>query len=65
MGGKLALRVGLMILAVLLCGMFRPERPAQAQSSSAHRRCTSASVVTMRSRRLRMTFLAGWPRINR
>ena len=35
MRGKLALRVGLMILAVLLCGMLRPERPAQAQSSSA------------------------------
>ena len=35
MRGKLALRVGLVILAVLLCGMFRPERPAQAQSSSA------------------------------
>ena len=30
MRGKLALRVGLVILAVLLCGMFRPERPAQA-----------------------------------
>ena len=35
MGGKLASRVGLMILAVLLCGLLRPERPAQAQSSSA------------------------------
>ena len=35
MRGKLALRVGLMILPVLLCGMLRPERPAQAQSSSA------------------------------
>ena len=35
MGGKLALRVGLVILPVLLCGMLRPERPAQAQSSSA------------------------------
>ena len=35
MGGRLALRVGSVILAVLLCGMLRPERLAQAQSSSA------------------------------
>jgi len=35
MRGKLALKVGLMILAVTLCGTFRPESPAQAQSSSA------------------------------
>jgi hemoglobin len=35
MRGKLALRVGLVILAVTLCGTFRPESPAQAQSSSA------------------------------
>jgi len=30
MRGKLALRVGLVILAVMLCGMIRPDRPAQA-----------------------------------
>ena len=35
MRGKLALKVGLVILAVTLCGTFRPESPAQAQSSSA------------------------------
>ena len=35
MRGKLALKVGLVILAVTLCGLLRPERPAQAQSSSA------------------------------
>jgi hypothetical protein len=35
MRGKLALKVGLVILAVTLCGTFSPERPAQAQSSSA------------------------------
>ena len=35
MRGKLALQVGLVILAVTLCGTFRPESPAQAQSSSA------------------------------
>ena len=35
MRGKLALRVGLVILAVTLCGTFSPESPAQAQSSSA------------------------------
>ena len=37
MRGKLALRVGLVILAVMLCGTFSPESPAQAQSSSAAR----------------------------
>jgi len=35
MRGKLALRVGLVILAVMLCGTLSPESPAQAQSSSA------------------------------
>jgi len=35
MRGKLALKVGLVILAVTLCGTFSPESPAQAQSSSA------------------------------
>jgi len=35
MRGKLALKVGLVILAVTLCGTFRPESPAQAQLSSA------------------------------
>ena len=35
MRDKLALRVGLVILAVMLCGTFSPESPAQAQSSSA------------------------------
>lgn len=35
MRGKLALKVGLVILAVTLCVTFSPERPAQAQSSSA------------------------------
>jgi len=35
MRGKLALRVGLVILAVMLCGTLSPESPAQARSSSA------------------------------
>jgi hypothetical protein len=66
MRGKLALKVGLVILAVTLCGTFSPESPAQKPNHPApRRRCTSASAVTMRSRRSRMIFLAGWPRINR
>ena len=35
MRGKLALKVGLVILAVTLCGTFSPESSKQAQSSSA------------------------------
>jgi len=35
MRGKLALKVGLVIFLVTLCGTFSPESSAQAQSSSA------------------------------
>ena len=35
MRGKLALKVGLVILAVTLRGTFSPESSAQAESSSA------------------------------